>query len=110
MVPWFARLIRVEFLAIVGWALALASTSMAAADDSLFKDLVAPILAQRCLECHNSLSPEGGLDLSTPEAVFGHDPTLIVRGDAESSQLWQRVAKDEMPPEHPLPAKGWTGV
>ncbi|MDA1229184.1 MAG: PSD1 and planctomycete cytochrome C domain-containing protein [Planctomycetota bacterium] len=104
MVPWFARLIRVEFLAIVGWALALASTSMAAADDSLFKDLVAPILAQRCLECHNSLSPEGGLDLSTPEAVFGHDPTLIVRGDAESSQLWQRVAQDEMPPEHPLPA------
>ena len=104
MFPWFVRLARVAILAIVGCVIAFASPSIAIADDRLFADRVAPILAQRCLECHNSVSPEGGLNLSAPEGAFGQDATLIVKGDADSSRLWQRIAQDEMPPEHPLPA------
>ncbi|MBL8854507.1 MAG: PSD1 domain-containing protein [Planctomycetaceae bacterium] len=93
-----------EFLAISGSVVVWVSASVASADDSLFKDQVAPILAQRCLECHNSLSLEGGLNLAIPEGMFAHTPPLIETGDAEASLLWQRIAQDEMPPEHPLTA------
>lgn len=104
MVLRSVRLIRVKWLIIIGWGLAGSLTCSAAADDSLFEEWVAPIFAQRCLECHNSRVAEGGLDLSTSAAAFGHDPRLIVKGDAEASQLWRRIAEDEMPPQHPLPA------
>lgn len=98
-----ARLIRVALLLFVGCGLSVVSPCTSAADDSFFETWVAPVFAKRCLECHNSLVAEGGLDLSTPDAMFGHDPSLVVRGDAESSQLWQRIAQEEMPPQHPLP-------
>ena len=46
--------------------LALATTSRSwGADDSLFRDKVAPILATRCVRCHGDLAPKGGLSLTT---------------------------------------------
>ncbi len=74
----------------------------ATADDSDFARQIAPIFARHCLECHNSTSLDGGLDLSTREALFGTEQQTIVAGDAEASLLWQRVVADEMPPIHPL--------
>jgi len=67
---------------------------------------IAPLLARRCLSCHAGEGPKGGLDLTTrANALRGGDsgPALAV-SDLPKSGLWQRVADDEMPPKHPLPA------
>jgi hypothetical protein len=108
MLSWLVRLLRVQTLAVGG--LALLDVHAATADDRIFEEQIAPILAQRCLECHDSLTQEGGLNLSTPEGAFGQDPTLIVKGDAEAGRLWQRIAQDEMPPEHPLSSEEKTAL
>ena len=62
---------------------------------------VAPILANQCLECHDSLAKQGGLDLSRKTAALeGGDsgPALVANNSAESL-LWQSVDNDEMPHE-----------
>lgn len=69
-----------------------------------FEQAVAPILVSHCLECHQGAEPEGGLDLRSLETVLkgGDSGEAVLRGDAMSSLLWQRVQSDEMPPKHPL--------
>jgi hypothetical protein len=49
--------------------------------------------------CHGGLRKEGGLDLRTVPAMLagGETAPAIVAGDLDKSQLWQRVASDEMP-------------
>jgi hypothetical protein len=67
---------------------------------------VAPVLVRRCLECHSGESPEAGLAF-TDEASLrrgGDSGVALQPGDFAASLLWQRVAADEMPPKHPLPA------
>jgi hypothetical protein len=68
---------------------------------------VAPILVARCLECHGGEQPAGGLRLlDEPGLRAGGDSgAVVVAGRAAESPLWQRVAADEMPPKHPLPAE-----
>ncbi|HET6425596.1 MAG TPA: c-type cytochrome domain-containing protein, partial [Planctomycetaceae bacterium] len=68
---------------------------------------IAPLLARRCLSCHAGEGPKGGLDLTTrANALRGGDsgPALAIN-DLPKSGLWQRIADDEMPPKHPLPAE-----
>lgn len=67
---------------------------------------VAPLLARRCLSCHNSTDKKGGLDLSRVEAARqgGESGAVIVGGKPHESLLWERVSGDEMPPKEPLPA------
>ncbi len=76
-----------------------------AAESVSFEAQVAPILVNRCLECHSGSDPEGGLDLSqrTSALAGGSEGPVILPGDPEGSRLWQLIATDEMPPEHPLP-------
>ena len=80
----------------------------AIADDSPdFDRHVAPLLAGRCLDCHSGAEPKGGLDLaSTKGLAKGGDSgeAIVVAGKPDASLLWQRIAADEMPPKHPLPA------
>ncbi len=66
---------------------------------------VAPILADRCIDCHGGLKPKGGLDLTRKATAFAgkHGPAIVPTKSAESS-LWQRVEAGEMPPKKPLPA------
>jgi hypothetical protein len=90
-------------LAIAGLTLICPNASIA--NDPVFDRDVAPVLARRCLECHDSSAREGGLDLSTGESLMGEGQVLIIAGDADASLLWQRVARDEMPPDRPLDAK-----
>jgi len=68
---------------------------------------VAPILVARCLECHGGSQPEGGLRLVDHDGLRrgGDTGPAIVPGASAASLLWQRVAADEMPPKHPLPAE-----
>jgi hypothetical protein len=66
---------------------------------------IAPLLARRCLECHNTAEKRGGLDLTgEPAARKGGDsgPALPAKRGAESL-LGERVAAGEMPPKGGLP-------
>ena len=70
-----------------------------------FDAVVAPILADRCIDCHGGTKPKGGLDLTRKAGAFAgkSGPVLVAKKPAESS-LWQRVEAGEMPPKKPLPA------
>ncbi len=91
----------------VGFVLACTSvcTSVgkAAQNTPRFTEHIAPILARRCLECHDSATREGELDLSRPEGLLAAGEGIVIAGNADASTLWQRVVRDEMPPEHALP-------
>ncbi len=66
---------------------------------------IAPLLARRCLECHNGEDKKGGLNLATSAGSLGGGDSgpAIVAGDPDASLLWARIDADEMPPKHPLP-------
>ncbi|MEM7557816.1 MAG: DUF1592 domain-containing protein [Planctomycetota bacterium] len=65
----------------------------------LFALKVAPILADRCSECHDALSKQGGLDLTHRKAAFagGDSGLAIVPGKAQESLLIQSILNDDMP-------------
>ncbi|MCK5920951.1 MAG: DUF1595 domain-containing protein, partial [Methylococcales bacterium] len=63
-----------------------------------FETQIAPLLARKCLECHDSISKKGKLDLSRKETAFA-DPDIISKGKSEISLLWDSIESDEMPEE-----------
>lgn len=71
----------------------------AAAEESPFDRIVAPVLAARCLDCHSGPQPKGELDLSRKEQALKQ----LVAGAPDRSRLWELVESDEMPPKHLLP-------
>ncbi len=64
-----------------------------------FETEVAPILARHCLECHDTSTQQGGLDLSRREKAFagGDSDTALIAGNSGDSRFWQLVETDEMP-------------
>lgn len=73
-----------------------------------FETAVAPLLAKRCLECHDSAIHESELDLSTQMAAFrgSENGPVIFSGKAAESPLWASVESDSMPHERdPLTAR-----
>lgn len=68
-----------------------------------FETVVAPIIAEHCLECHDSATHENGLNLSRKLSLFdqGEDGRMIVPGNAADSLIWQSVESDSMPLERP---------
>jgi hypothetical protein len=70
-----------------------------------FDNAVAPLLARRCLDCHNSSARKGRLDLTTAKSARtgGKSGKVIVPGKPDESLLWQHVEKKRMPPKKPLP-------
>ncbi|MFM7056604.1 MAG: PSD1 and planctomycete cytochrome C domain-containing protein [Planctomycetota bacterium] len=65
-----------------------------------FDQQVAPLLLKRCLECHQSTNPSGGLALDTHTALLkgGDSGRAIQPGNAADSLLIARVRSKEMPP------------
>jgi|GEM_PF-161960 len=63
-----------------------------------FETQIAPLLARKCLECHDSISKKGKLDLSRKETAFA-DPDIIAKGKSANSLLWESIDSDEMPDE-----------
>ncbi len=65
-----------------------------------FEQEIAPLLIRRCVECHQSSNPSGGLSLDSAEGLAtGGDSGPTVRSkSAADSLLFQRVAAGEMPP------------
>jgi hypothetical protein len=65
-----------------------------------FETVVAPLLAQHCLECHGPSSKKGKLDLSTRAAAFagGKSGKALVPGKLADSLIWEHVEGGRMPP------------
>ena len=100
--PRFATANVIGTLCLVGWALSL--PARAAEPD--FDRSIAPILASRCLDCHNGTEKKGGLDLSqvkTAEAGGDSGKVYSAAGKLSESLFWERIDKGEMPPKKPLP-------
>src|ERR1019366_7206954 len=72
-----------------------------------FDQTIAPLLIERCVDCHGGAKPKGGLDLTKKSAVFkgGKSGPGVVAKNLDQSQLWQRVQAGEMPPKKPLTEK-----
>ena len=68
-----------------------------------FDQEVAPILANHCLECHDSFHTKGGLDLSKQASAMkgSKHEAVILPGDPEGSVLWESVWHDDMPEDRP---------
>ncbi len=68
-----------------------------------FDTVIAPILAEHCLECHDSASREGKLDLSKKSTAFASDKhgPFLVPGSADRSRIWHSVEDDSMPENRP---------
>lgn len=65
-----------------------------------FERDVAPLIVQRCLECHSSVDPSGGLDLTNYQTLTrGGDSGLAIDSTRDSSLLLKRLVSGEMPPE-----------
>ena len=70
---------------------------------NLFDSRVAPLLASRCLDCHDSAVRQGGLDLSTRESALagGDHGRAIVPGAASESLVWLMTESEAMPQNRP---------
>ncbi|MEX1095962.1 MAG: c-type cytochrome domain-containing protein, partial [Planctomycetales bacterium] len=101
------RLIERVFLflplaaALLAFRPSLQAADPSAAAAGAFDARVAPVLARRCLECHNGSQREGGLDLTRRATALagGDSGAALVPGKLDESYLWQRVSAGEMPPE-----------
>ncbi len=83
--------------------LLLSPVSASAAPPDFDKDVVA-VLASRCLDCHSGADPKGKFDLTRKDAVLGAKG-VVTPGKPDLSELWKKVASDEMPPKKPLSAE-----
>jgi hypothetical protein len=82
----------------------------ALAADHYFDARVAPILAKRCLACHNDELKNGGISFLDRESLLkpGSRGPAIVPGSPEKSLLIATLRHDgdiQMPPGPKLPAK-----
>ena len=89
-------------------ALTLAGVASAAdaSKSQLYGELVAPVLAAKCGNCHGETKPKGKLDVTTLEAILkgGNEGPSVTAGKVEDSPLIQRVYlplddDEHMPPE-----------
>lgn len=78
-----------------------AETLVASRASRTFDAKIAPLLARKCLECHDSATKKGKLDLSRKAAAFagGETGKVIVPGKSAESLLWEQVETGDMPPE-----------
>jgi mono/diheme cytochrome c family protein len=79
---------------------ALAIPATARTEESLLERDVLPVLTRQCLGCHGGLRQKGGLDLRTLPAMLqgGKSGPAVKAGSLDASEMWNRIAADEMPP------------
>ncbi len=70
-----------------------------------FDRQIAPLLAHRCLSCHDESEGKGALDLHSSAGLLkgGESGAVVVAGKPDDSLLWQHVESNEMPPKKALP-------
>jgi len=93
-----SRILRIGWILVAGCA-----TSLGAAEPSRFLD-VAALLEQRCVRCHSDTKAQGGLSLTSREALLkgGDSGPAIVPGNPAGSVLLQQI----MGPDPAMPAEG----
>jgi uncharacterized membrane protein len=76
----------------------------------VYQDLIAPVLAARCVSCHSGSKVKGGLRLDTADGVMegGDGGSVVIAGDPDESELLRRItlspsAKGAMPPDGARP-------
>jgi len=81
-------------------ALVVFGTTIGRAEESLLERDVLPILTKQCLGCHGGLRQKGGLDMRTIPLMLkgGESGPALKSGDANGSEIWKKIASDEMPP------------
>ncbi|MCX7605496.1 MAG: PSD1 and planctomycete cytochrome C domain-containing protein [Bryobacteraceae bacterium] len=93
-----------------GWAtltLSLCAAGLSAQTAPDFRRDIEPLLARRCVPCHNASVSNNGLRLDDPEAMLagGYSGPVIVPGRPDESKLLQRVTSTkkgfQMPPAGP---------
>ncbi|MCA9260855.1 MAG: DUF1549 domain-containing protein, partial [Planctomycetales bacterium] len=75
--------------------------------ERLYEEQVFPLIARRCVGCHRTGEPRGGLDLTSPQwaqSLGDSETSLVDRDHPEQSWLLTQVTPDEqgvaaMPPE-----------
>jgi multidrug efflux pump subunit AcrA (membrane-fusion protein)/mono/diheme cytochrome c family protein len=88
----------------LGLLFGLLCVAPAGAEEKLFRDRVAAVLEKRCVNCHNSESPKGGLSLQSREKAIagGESGAAIVPSKPEESLLVGYISGEQ--PE--MPKKG----
>lgn len=76
-------------------------TASVSAQDRAFDQAVAPLLIERCIDCHSGSKPKGKLDLTRKASTA----KVMTPKKLDDSVLWQRVVSGEMPPKKPLSEK-----
>lgn len=94
----FSRLIYVVVLSAGSVIASEQASCLAASPD--FESQIIPILLSRCLECHQSGNPSGGLAIDSAAALLkGGDSGEVIRpGHAADSLMFRRIESGEMPP------------
>jgi hypothetical protein len=98
--PWVFRDVSPLALPLL---LAISPTFLSAqpAKKVSFSKDVAPLLTQRCMDCHGREPLMANLDLRTRDGALKgakHGP-VIVPGNAAASHLYRRLIGEETPPD-----------
>ena len=74
---------------------------------SVYDGIVEPVLAQKCMQCHNEKKKKGDFQLHTLEALMkgGKNGKVIVAGDLDHSEFVRRILLDKGDEKH-MPPKG----
>lgn len=89
---------------LVIFTLAFALNAQRSCGDDLFVRDVAPILARRCVSCHNDVDKKGEISLTTSAALKASES--VVAGDPSASALLEAISGDE--PQMPKGAEPLT--
>ena len=108
LVSWRTGLqIRSIMVAVIGVTSVCATAAEPlTAEQVQFEKSVAPLLIGKCIACHSGSEAKGRLDLTVRDKLItgGESGPAIVPNTLDKSLIWQRIAANEMPPKHPLPA------
>ncbi len=75
----------------------------------VYKDIIEPILKEKCFSCHNNNKQKGKLRMDDPTAFLkgGENGVIAVAGQADNSEMVKRLLLD-MEAKHHMPPKGKT--
>ena len=84
---------------VAGAALVLMPAAAQSPAKVSFSRDIAPVLAQKCMQCHGQTPLMGNLDLRTRETALkgGQHGPAVVPGDAAASHLYRHLTGQEKP-------------
>lgn len=84
-----------------------AKTIANAQEAIVYKDIIQPMLEQKCYNCHAATKQKGGLRLDSEEWMIkgGKNGKVMVAGSIDSSEMYKRVVLDPIEEKH-MPPKG----